>query len=221
ERLDEDTALHRAKAFLQLQNQRRSLRFYSPDPYPIELLMTCIATAGTAPSGAHQQPWHFSIVKNMKLKRQIREIVEKEEQLNYDKRMKKTWVQDLDPIFKESALHKDGNMTFFIQSNFSAVFDCLRLSGEKSTHYYVKEGVGIAVGLFVAALTNVGLFSLTSTPLNAGSSICGLLNRPSNEKVFVLMPVGFPAGDATVPFRHDSGSSAIRKDLKDICKIYD
>ena len=85
----------------------------------------------------------------------------------------------------------------------------------------MKEGVGIAVGLFLSALTNVGLFSLTSTPLNAGSTICNILNRPSNEKVFVLMPVGYPAADATVPFRHDSGPSAIRKDLKDICKIYD
>ena len=113
ERLDEEIALRRAKAFLQLQNQRRSLRFFSSDPYPVELLLTCIATAGTAPSGAHQQPWHFSIVKNMELKKRIRDVVEKEEQLNYDKRMKKSWVEDLDPIFKESALHKDGILNIY------------------------------------------------------------------------------------------------------------
>ena len=108
ERVEEGAAMHRAKAFLQLQNQRRSLRFFSKDSFPEELLLTCIATAGTAPSGAHQQPWHFSIVKNTNMKQQIREIVEKEEQQNYDKRMKQTWIQDLDHIWKGSNLHKNG-----------------------------------------------------------------------------------------------------------------
>ena len=94
-------------------------------------------------------------------------------------------------------------------------------TGEKNTHYYVKEGVGIAVGLFLSALTNIGLFSLTSTPLNAGSAICSILNRPSNERVFVLMPVGFPAARATVPYRIKVGATAMRKDLNDICKVYE
>jgi hypothetical protein len=108
QRVEEAAAMHRANAFLKLQNQRRSLRFFSKDSFPEELLLTCIATAGTAPSGAHQQPWHFSVVKSPDLKSQIRAVVEKEEQQNYDKRMKKTWVEDLEPIFKDSALHKDG-----------------------------------------------------------------------------------------------------------------
>ena len=94
-------------------------------------------------------------------------------------------------------------------------------SGEKSTHYYVKEGVGIAVGLFLSALTNVGLFSLTSTPLNAGSAICNILNRPENERVFVLMPVGYPSSDATVPYRTETGPSAMRKNVSEICHVYE
>ena len=102
ERIEESVALHRAKAFQQLQNQRRSLRYFSQDPFPEELLLACIATAGTAPSGAHQQPWHFSIVQNANLKQQIRDVVEQEEQINYDKRMKQSWLADLNPIFKDS-----------------------------------------------------------------------------------------------------------------------
>ena len=98
---------------------------------------------------------------------------------------------------------------------------CVHFVGERYVHYYSKESVGIAVGLFLSALTNVGLFSLTSTPLNAGTAICKLLNRPPNERVFVLMPVGFPAQNATVPFRKLTGVNAIRKSLTEICKIYD
>ena len=108
ERIDIGAALHRAEAFLKLQNQRRSLRYFSTDSFPEELLLNCIATGGTAPSGAHQQPWHFSIVKNAELKIQIRDVVEREEQQNYDKRMKKTWLDDLTPLFKDSGLHKNG-----------------------------------------------------------------------------------------------------------------
>ena len=94
-------------------------------------------------------------------------------------------------------------------------------TGEKHTYYYVKEGVGIAVGLFLAALTNVGLFTLTSTPLNAGSTICKILNRPENERVFVLMPVGYPAANATVPYRPPHGKYAVRKDINEICRVYE
>lgn len=92
-------------------------------------------------------------------------------------------------------------------------------AGERLTHHYVKEGVGIAVGLFLAALTSVGLCSLTSTPLNAGGAILSLLQRPQNEKVFLLMPVGYPSEDATVPFRWQGGTP-LRKPLSAICTVY-
>jgi hypothetical protein len=100
-----------------------------------------------------------------------------------------------------------------------AVLHCLCSAGERLTHHYVKEGVGIAVGLFLAALTQVGLFSLTSTPLNAGSAILAVLRRPANEKVFLLMPVGYPAQDATVPYRWEGGTP-LRKALSDISTVY-
>ena len=103
--------------------------------------------------------------------------------------------------------------------------------GKRITHHYVKEGVGIACGLFISALTNVGLFTLTSTPLNAGGAICRLLERPPNERLFLLMPVGFPSTDATVPYRIEDAfigdgvgrghCTGLRKHMDDICKIYD
>lgn len=92
-------------------------------------------------------------------------------------------------------------------------------AGEKKTHYYTKEGVGLAVGLFLSALTNVGLFTLTSTPLNAGSTILDLLHRPANEKLFLLMPVGYPGEKATVPFRSEDGVP-LRKQLTEIHSVY-
>ena len=108
--LSNDTSLARAQAFTQLQNQRRSLRFYDSQPFPLELLMQCIEAGGTAPSGAHQQPWHFSVVRDPAIKAAIREVVELEEQANYDKRMKQAWKDDLVPLFKNSALHKEGRI---------------------------------------------------------------------------------------------------------------
>ena len=104
--LTDTSSLARACAFTKLQNQRRSIRFYDPQPYPVELLMRCIETAGTAPSGAHQQPWHFSVVRCPAKKLAIRHAVEREEQQNYDRRMKQAWKDDLAPIFKNSTLHE-------------------------------------------------------------------------------------------------------------------
>eukprot|EP00602_Paraphysomonas_sp_CaronLab_P000740 CAMPEP_0185028914 /NCGR_PEP_ID=MMETSP1103-20130426/14997_1 /TAXON_ID=36769 /ORGANISM="Paraphysomonas bandaiensis, Strain Caron Lab Isolate" /LENGTH=262 /DNA_ID=CAMNT_0027563493 /DNA_START=109 /DNA_END=897 /DNA_ORIENTATION=+ len=226
ERLPDSEAALRAQEFHKLQNQRRSMRYFSRDTFPLDNLLTCIATAGTAPSGAHQQPWHFCIVRDQRIKDTIRDIVEKEEQVNYDKRMKKTWVNDLKPIFANASIHKDGVVTkpYLSEAPYLVVVTELmhgidRESGKKLTHYYVKEGVGIAVGLFISALTNIGLFTLTSTPLNAGSSILQILNRPLNEKLFLLMPVGYPALDATVPYRGERGVP-LRKNLSDITTLY-
>ena len=105
----EDSYL-RADAFLKLQNQRRSLRFFSQKQFPIDLLLKCVETGGTAPSGAHQQPWHFSIITSNDIKQQIRLLVEQEEQINYDKRMGESWKKDLSHIFEGSALHKNGEI---------------------------------------------------------------------------------------------------------------
>lgn len=228
--MNESATLARARAFARLQNQRRSMRFFDPTiPVTESLLNACIETAGTAPSGAHQQPWHFCVVRDPATKAAIRTVVEREEQLNYDKRMKQSWKNDLEPIFRNSALHQGG----LIEKPYLTQAPCLVVvtelthgihpdTGERLTHHYVKEGVGIAVGLFLSALTNVGLFSLTSTPLNAGGAICALLDRPSNEKVFLLMPLGFPAQDATVPYRCNPGQpgTSLRKTLSEISTSY-
>ena len=108
ERLPAHAMRARALAFHALQNQRRSVRFMSTDSIPEDVLLSCVATAGCAPSGAHQQPWHFSIISSADLKKKIRLAVEAEEQVNYDRRMKQAWLNDLAPIFKNSELHKDG-----------------------------------------------------------------------------------------------------------------
>jgi nitroreductase len=238
ERLSEAEMSHRAEAYFRLHNQRRSVRFFSQDSFALDILLACVRSGGTAPSGAHQQPWHFSVISDPAIKAQVRELVEAEEQVNYERRMGEAWKQDLAPIFAGSALHKDGEIRkpYLTDAPYLVVVTeavhGVDEVGKRFTHHYVKEGVGIACGLFISALTNIGLFTLTSTPLNAGSAICRLLERPANEKLFLLMPVGFPAPDATVPYRPELAERVpanckamahpehLRKHVDNICRVY-
>mmetsp|Transcript_2195 Transcript_2195/g.3459 ORF Transcript_2195/g.3459 Transcript_2195/m.3459 type:complete len:292 (+) Transcript_2195:56-931(+) len=223
DRLEIDESLERASGFCSLMNQRRSLRFYSTDSFPVELVEKCVQTAGTAPSGAHQQPWHFAIIESKEVKRKIRSLVEREEQINYDQRMKKTWVADVVPLLKETPLYDDKGAILkpyledapYLVVLFEQVYGYDNLTGDKIDHYYVRQSVGIAAGLFLAALTNAGLFSLPSTPLNAGDAIRKLLNRPDNERVNLLLPIGYPAPDATVPYRSED-TVPLRKAMSEI-----
>lgn len=221
-RLDKSVMIDRARDFHQLMNLRRSVRFFSKDSFPEEVILKCIETAGTAPSGAHQQPWHFAIVKDISLKKKIREIVEREEQQNYDGRMKKSWVQDVAPLLNNTILYDKGVISKPYLEEAPYLVVAFELThgvdndGKRFDHYYVKQSIGCAVGLFMAALTNVGLFTLLSTPLHAEAEIRDLLNRPANERLYMLMPVGFPADDATVPYRSDE-TVPLRKSLSDIC----
>ena len=225
--MDTQTSLERSKAFLKLMNTRRSIRFFDPEHrFPVELLNTCIETAGTAPSGAHQQPWHFAVVQSPALKKEIRALVEKEEQINYDERMKRTWVADLAPLLNDTALYREGVVQKpyledapYIVVLFEQVHGIDPNTGAKLDHYYTKQSVGIAAGLFFSALTNVGLFSLPSTPLNCEAGIRALLGRPANERVYLLMPVGFPAKDATVPYRSPR-TVPLRKSMRDITSYH-
>jgi hypothetical protein len=242
ERLSNEMLHRRSNSYYNLMNQRRSIRFFSKDTFPIDILIKCVLTGGTSPSGAHQQPWHFNIISNPNLKSKIREYVEQEEQINYDKRMSESWKNDLAPIFKDSTLHENGiiQKPYLTDAPYLIVVTeqhyGLDENNKRFTHHYVKEGVGIACGLFISALTNIGLFTLTSTPLNAGTFICKLLDRPINEKLYLLMPCGFAANSndgevCTVPYRDEIAveidlnksehNKSLRKHVNNICKIYD
>ena len=200
ERLTPAEQQARSEAFFALMRQRRSVRFFSPEPVPIELIERAILAAGTAPSGAHQQPWHFAVVGDPAIKRAIREAAEAEERENYERRFPEEWKAALAPIGTD--WHKP-----FLEVAPWLIVVFRRDYGlnvapdgteQKVKHYYVGESVGIATGLLIAALHTAGLATLTHTP-NPMGFLNRILGRPRNEKPFVLMPVGYPAPDATVP----------------------
>jgi iodotyrosine deiodinase len=214
--LPPDEAIDRSRAFHALMALRRSVRFFRDSPLPHEVLERCIAAATTAPSGAHCQPWTFVIVRDKAVRKAIRDAVEAEETINYKRRMKKAWVKDVQDLV--SHLHTGDSISkpyietapelvVLMEQPFGRNPD-----GTKKTHYYPKESTGIAAGIFIAALTNAGLFTLTSTPMGAEPSIRESLGRPSHERVYLLMPVGYPAKDATVPYR---SATELRKPLSE------
>jgi len=190
-----DEQLRRAHDFFHLLNRRRTVRRFSSKPVSKELLELLIQTAGTAPSGANKQPWRFVIVTDKALKRKIRIAAEKEEKQNYEQRMSQEWLDDL------AVLGTDWRKDFLevapaLIAVFSVEYD---QDGERTRkNYYVKESVGLAVGFLVAAIHNAGLVSLTHTP-SPMHFLQEILDRPPNERPFILIPVGYPAKDVTVP----------------------
>ena len=187
----------RALSFYELMNQRRSVRFFSDRPVPRSLIELAIRTASTAPSGAHMQPWTFVAVSQADLKRRIREAAEEEERISYEGgRMKEEWLRALEP------LGTDWHKPFLETVPWIVVLFAQRRSyrpdGSIRKHYYVQESVGIAAGMFIAALHNMGLATLTHTPSPMGF-LQRLLERPDNEVPFILFPVGHAASDCTVP----------------------
>ena len=195
-RRDEGDMRARAEAFLAEMDQRRSVRFFSDDPVPRDLVERAIETASTAPSGAHRQPWHFVAISNADLKREIRIAAEREEKESYERRMPDEWLEALRPFGTD--WHKPYLETVpWIVVVFAEQFQ-VKEDGWKRKNYYVQESVGIACGLFVAALHHMGLTTLTHTP-NPMHFLSQLLDRPPNEKPYILFPIGFPSDDATVP----------------------
>ena len=186
----------RAAEFYELMNRRRSVRFFSADPVPRDCIEYAVRAAGTAPSGAHRQPWHFVIVDDEEIKRSIRDAAEREERDNYDHRFSKEWLEAL------AALGTDWHKPFLEEAPYLVVVFKesygLTEDGRKTNNYYVNESVGIACGIFISALHSMGLVTLTHTPSPMGF-LSRLLNRPSNEKPYILFPVGYPSDDATVP----------------------
>jgi len=204
--------VERSKSFYTLLNGRRSVRFFSDEDVPIEVINNIVHTAGTSPSGAHTEPWTFVVVQSDEKKRCIREIIEREEETNYKQRMGEAWVKDLEPLatnwIKEYLTIAPYIIIVFKQVYGTESGD----GGKRKTHHYHEISVSISCGLLIAAIHNAGLVTLTSTPLNAGTQIRDLLGRPANEKVVILCPVGYPSNDCLVP-------NLTRKPLNDIMVV--
>ncbi|XP_066104415.1 iodotyrosine deiodinase 1 [Saccopteryx bilineata] len=196
-RYPEEDMVKRSREFYELLNQRRSVRFLSKEPVPMEVIDNVIRTAGTAPSGAHTEPWTFVVVKDPDTKHRVREIIEEEEEINYLKRMGQRWVADLKKLrtnwIKEYLDTAPVLILIFKQVHGFAA------NGKRKVHYYNEISVSIACGMLLAALQNAGLVTVTTTPLNCGPRLRALLSRPANEKLLMLLPVGYPSAEATVP----------------------
>ena len=181
--------------FLEMVESRRTVRDFSDKPIPIEAVENAVRAAASAPSGANKQPWHFVIVKDQSIKKKIRVAAEKEEKEFYEHRAPDYWLEDLNQ-FKT-----DWNKPFLEKAPvLIAVFrqSYVDLSSTKKKNYYVSESVGISCGFLLVALHNAGLATLTHTPSPMGF-LEKILNRPKNEKAFLLIPVGYPSEKAEVP----------------------
>jgi nitroreductase len=186
----------RAAGFRAALQRRRTVRDFSDAPVPRGVIDECLMAAATAPSGANQQPWHFVVVSDPVIKRQIREAAEIEEREFYAHRAPDDWLAALAP------LGTDANKPFletapYLIAIFAETYG-VNADGSKRKHYYVPESVGIATGLLIAAVHHAGLASLTHTPSPMGF-LNTILNRPPNERPFLLLVVGYPAADAKVP----------------------
>ena len=195
ERPKPEEALARSRAFLERMRARRSVRLFSPEPVPRELIENALLTAGTAPSGAHQQPWTFVVVSDPAVKARLRAAAEDEERRFYEERATAEWLEALAPIGTDWVKAHITDAPYVI-----VVFEqAYRVEGgRKVKHYYVRESVGIAIGLLLASFEEAGLCALTHTPAPMGF-LRQLLGRPANERPLVLIPVGYPAEGATVP----------------------
>lgn len=207
----EDSMLERSRTFFELMNERRSVRDFSDRTFDREILDNIIRTASTAPSGAHKQPWTFCVITNKALREKLREKTEAEEKHSYDSRMSDQWLTDLEPL---GTNHIKPFLTEapYIVVVFKRLYE-YNTDGSKHPNYYVNESVGIAVGMFLAAVHNAGLAALTHTP-SPMNFLSEVLDRPANERAYVLIPIGFPADTAKVP-------NLERKPLEEVCAYYD
>ncbi len=191
-----DETRRRADSFFELMDRRRSVRDFSAEPVPRELIETAVRTASTAPSGAHRQPWRFVVIGDPDIKHRIRVAAEVEERKSYEQRMPDEWLEALAPLSTD--WHKPFlEIVPWIVVVFEELFG-FDEHGAKRKNYYVRESVGIACGMFITALHNMGLATLTHTPSPMGF-LREILGRPKNEKPYILFPVGYPAPDAEVP----------------------
>ena len=178
-------------------DRRRSVRHFSPEPVPREVVELAILTASTAPSGAHRQPWKFVLVGDPEVKRQIRIVAEQEEHENYvGGRLPDDWIEALGPLgtdWHKPFLETAPWLVVVFEERYG-----LGTAGARVKNYYVKESVGIACGFFISTLHRLGLATLTHTP-SPMAFLTKVLDRPRNERPFILFPVGYPADDCLVP----------------------
>jgi nitroreductase len=201
--------LENAHALNQKMQKRRSLRFFSDEIVPEKVIDYLIRIAGSAPSGAHKQPWTFCAISDPALKKHIREAAEKEEYENYHGRMSEEWLKDLEPFetdWKKPFLEIAPWLIVVFKKSYDLE------EGVKKKNYYVNESCGLACGFLLMAIHQVGLVSLTHTP-SPLNFLQKILKRPENERPFLLIPVGYPAEKATVP-------DIKRKDLESIMQKF-
>lgn len=186
----------KANGFYEHMRRRRSVRDFSAEPVPQEIIEDCLRSAGTAPNGANKQPWHFVVISDPKIKREIRLAAEEEERAFYGGRATPEWLDALAP------LGTDDQKPFLETAPYLIVIFAQTFGrdaeGRKIKHYYVQESVGIATGILITAIHNAGLVSLTHTP-SPMRFLNEILSRPQNERPFLILVVGYPAPGATVP----------------------
>lgn len=188
-------SIERSKSLYELMKTRRSIREFSRKKVPDEVIINAIKTASSAPSGANKQPWHFVVVKDSNIKKDIRLAAEKEEKLFYSHRAPESWLKDLNQFgtdWNKPFLEKAPALIVVFRQSFS------KEEGVKKKNYYVNESVGIASGFLLTALHNAGLATLTHTPSPMGF-LEKILGRPNNEKATLLIPIGYPTKKAVVP----------------------
>ena len=209
---DEQTQRQRAAELFAELDSRRSVRHFSDRPVPRDLIESAIRIASTAPSGAHRQPWRFVAVRDPEIQHQIRDAAEKEEHAFYEEgRATEEWLHALEPLGTDWQKPFLETVPWIV-----VVFEELSQEtddGGKLRNYYTKESVGIACGMFIAALHHVGLATLTHTPSPMGF-LREILGRPQNERPFILFPVGYPAQNCQVP-------DLVRKKLDDVAVFFD
>ncbi len=209
EEYDADEMRRRADSFYEQMRRRRTVRHFSNRPVPREIIEQCIRAAATAPSGANLQPWHFVVVTDPFVKRQIRLAAEQEEREFYQKRAPKEWLEAL------AALGTDEHKPFLEEAPYLVAIFVERYGrlpdGRQVKNYYPTESVGIATGVLITAIHQVGLVSLTHTP-SPMKFLNEILKRPSNESCFLLLVVGYPAQGAVVP-------DIKRKELEEVCSL--
>lgn len=202
ENLSEEKVEANAQFFYEKMDVRRSVRSFSDKPVSQSVIENLILTASSAPSGAHKQPWTFVAVQDATVKSQIREAAEKEEYESYHSRMTDEWLDDLKP------LGTDWEKPFLTTAPWLIIMFAQTTSPDKKKHYYVQESCGIAAGFLISAIHHAGLVTLTHTP-SPMNFLKKILNRPDNERPFLLLPVGYPSTECLVPDIH-------RKTLEEI-----
>jgi nitroreductase len=206
-----DESKQRAIQFHNWLNERRSVRDFSDKPVSKAVIENIILSASTAPSGAHKQPWTFCVVSNPEMKAKIREAAEEEERISYGGRMSEEWLKDLEPIgtdWEKPFLEIAPYLIIVFKRSYELGED-----GTKHKNYYVQESVGLACGFLLTAIHDAGLVALTHTP-SPMNFLTELLERPSNEKPFLLIPVGYPVAECWVP-------DIERKNLGQVAVWYD